>query len=189
MTDTEVSALFCSIYDDFLSDDWLAGKGPLLAHYTSMANSEKIIHEEKILLSNPLFMNDIEEMRFGLNVGHDLIVNKFTPLGGILKNLSKEFLNIYQDFDNNLAINTYVFCLSEHDPKDTDGRLSMWRAYGGNGSGAALIFDLGKIRPNNNSPLLITKVKYASVDERYKWIDKKIRDVESIIKKKRCSFG
>ena len=189
MTDIEVEALFDSIYNAFRSDEWSAGNGPLLAHYTSMANSEKIIREERILLSNPLFMNDIEEMRFGLNVGRDLIVNTFTPLGRIFEELGKEFLKIYQDFDNNLAINTYVFCLSEHDPKDTDGRLSMWRAYGGNGSGAALIFDLGKIRPNNNSPLLITKVKYASVDERYKWIDKKIRDVESIIKKKRCSFG
>ena len=44
-------------------------------------------------------------------------------------------------------IDTYVFCLSEHAKDDTDGLLSMWRGYGGNGNGAAIVFDAGKLRP------------------------------------------
>jgi hypothetical protein len=39
---------------------------PLLAHYTTMSTLEAILKNGELWLSNPLLMNDIEELRFGL---------------------------------------------------------------------------------------------------------------------------
>jgi hypothetical protein len=41
----------------------------LLAHYTSIDVIEKILRSEEIWFSNPLFMNDLDEMRFGMLEG------------------------------------------------------------------------------------------------------------------------
>ena len=38
---------------------------PLLAHYCSIATLEKIVSNQEVWLSNPLFANDFEELRFG----------------------------------------------------------------------------------------------------------------------------
>jgi hypothetical protein len=78
----------------------------------------------------------------------------------------------YQKFDNEHALNLYVFCLSEHDAADNDGLLSMWRGYGGFGSGAALVFNTEFIKePQLQSPIAICKVRYASKDHRIARLD------------------
>ena len=43
-------------------------------------------------------------------------------------------------FDGEPVLDIYVFCLSEHPKKNNDGSLSMRRAYGRHGNGAALVF-------------------------------------------------
>jgi hypothetical protein len=35
----------------------------------------------------------------------------------------------------------FIGCLSEHDPNDDQGRLSMWRAYGSNAGGVCFVFN------------------------------------------------
>ena len=42
---------------------------PLLAHYTSINNFERIIEGEELWFANPLNMNDSEELVFGMNQG------------------------------------------------------------------------------------------------------------------------
>jgi hypothetical protein len=64
------------------------------------------------------------------------------------------------------AFDTYISCLTEHDPKNNDGVLSMWRGYGQHGNGAALVFDSSKVTMVPTSPLLIGKVLYVSDEER-----------------------
>jgi uncharacterized protein YjbI with pentapeptide repeats len=84
--------------------------------------------------------------------------------------IQSAFYSYFQKFDFELALNVYVFCLSEHDPQHPDGRLSMWRAYGGNGDGVALVFKTDFITFNKDSPLLIAKVIYASEEHRIQWL-------------------
>jgi hypothetical protein len=60
---------------------------------------------------------------------------------------------------------SYVFCLSEHAKDDTDGRLSMWRGYGGNGSGAAIVFDTAKIAAREEMSLVIRHVHYGTAQD------------------------
>jgi len=42
---------------------------PLLAHYTSIGALEAILRNNELWFSNPLYMNDLEEVRFGINEG------------------------------------------------------------------------------------------------------------------------
>jgi hypothetical protein len=132
---------------------------------------EKILRSSEIWFSNPLFMNDMQEMRFGLNEGSRIFAKAELQkrAGGTDARaalLQHAFSHYFQYFDNQEAFDTYVFCLSEHDPVNTDGILSMWRGYGQHGSGAALVFDTAKITWVPTSPLIVAPVSYASDADR-----------------------
>ena len=96
-------------------------------------------------------------------------------------NLKSAFNDYYNIFANEHVIDTYVFCLSEHVRDDADGLLSMWRGYGGNGNGAAIVFDSAKLSPQENSPLIIAKVEYGSTEERINWLQKRVTQFAEIL--------
>jgi hypothetical protein len=144
---------------------------PLLAHYTSTAVLEKILIAEEVWFSNPLYMNDWEEMRFGFHEGARLVFDqRFLRDAGETeeraKVLERALGHYFSKFENEGSFDTYVFCLSEHGRDDYDGLLSMWRGYGSHGNGAALVFDVGKIAATPGSPLTLTRVTYASTEKR-----------------------
>jgi hypothetical protein len=116
-------------------------------------------------------MNDLQEMRFGLGQGSRLFSNPelLKKAGGTDARaaiLQHAFSQYFQNFDDQDAFDTYVFCLSEHDKSNTDGLLSMWRGYGQHGTGAALVFDTAKLTLVPESPLIIAKVSYGSDEDR-----------------------
>lgn len=154
-------------------------KKPLLAHYTSIENFENILKNNNIWFSNPLYMNDLEEIRFGVLEGHKLFIsneNLERELSiEIYEKLIENFNHYFNEFSNAHAIDVYAFCLTEHDPeKDDNGKLSMWRGYGGNGSGVAIVFDTKKMGDTPDNPLIIASVEYKSNRERIDWINAKI---------------
>lgn len=116
-------------------------------------------------------MNDWQEMRFGLNEGSQLFldIELLKKAGGSDERaaiLNRAFTHYFQQFDGDGALDVYVFCLSEHDKDDNDGLLSMWRGYGQNGNGVALVFNSASLTMVEISPLLIGQVKYASDKDR-----------------------
>jgi hypothetical protein len=146
MTDQDIMNLFNELLIDFDDLSFLIKHRPLLAHYTSMSVLEKIRKTDEIWFSNPLFMNDLEEVRFGIHQGLRLfqqteIVEKACRSPERANLVRHAFNHYYGKFDAEHALDTYVFCLSEHDPQNVDGLLSMWRGYGGHGNGAALVFN------------------------------------------------
>ena len=62
MTDPEIQALFQPLYDDLRGDDSFPTRRPLLAHYTSVTVLEAILRNNDVWFSNPLFMNDMEDV-------------------------------------------------------------------------------------------------------------------------------
>lgn len=46
---------------------------PLLSHYTTVRAAESIIANNQVWLSNPLFMNDIDELTFGLDAANEIV--------------------------------------------------------------------------------------------------------------------
>lgn len=74
MNDLEIVQAFSPLYDDVKEADQFYVKKPLLAHYTSLSTLEKILKADEIWFSNPLFMNDLEEVKFGVLRGVDLVL-------------------------------------------------------------------------------------------------------------------
>jgi hypothetical protein len=158
---------------------------PLLAHYTSIPVIEAILRNDEIWFSNPLFMNDMDEVHFGFNEGMRLFLEseeiERACTKSSLKKLKENFGFYCADFRNNHVFDTYVFCLSQHTKGNTDGTLSMWRGYGGNGSGAAIVFDSAKMKPNETSPLIMAKVDYQTNEARIEWLKQCIRQFAAIL--------
>ena len=149
--------------------------GKLLAHYTTLSALEGIATSKELWFSHPFVMNDHEEVAFGLNLGTTAVMNDVVLKAALgsrerVTAFIDSFLGYRAHYDQNFLFDTYVFCLSDHDPdNDEDGRLSMWRAYGGDGAGAAIIFDTSKLRSEQSSPLILDEVKYLSSAQRNLW--------------------
>jgi Protein of unknown function (DUF2971) len=186
MSDDEILASFHPLYSDIREADEYYNQKPLLAHYTSLSNLKSILENEEVWLSNPLFMNDFEEVRFGVNEGMKLFLEstEISEAAGSTERhdkLRSSFEHYFDKFANNHVVDVFVFCFSLHDPQDNDGRLSMWRGYGASGNGACLVFDTSKIPRIENSPLIISRVHYASAEERRQWIADRITQFCSIL--------
>ena len=173
MDDEAITKLFSTLWPK--PEDGFPARKPLLAHYTSLSVIESILANNEVWLSNPLVMNDLQEVRFGINQGNEVVFSHLNDgdfvaaCGGVAR--VKLFQNWYSHYNNEFqhdhAFDLYVLCLSEHDEKENeDGLLSMWRGYGGNGTGAAIVLNTAKINAGENAPLIIAPVKYGSDKER-----------------------
>lgn len=176
MTEEEAATAMNPIYADLADAEDFPGTRPLLAHYTSLSNLERILEADELWFSNPLVMNDLEEVRFGILRGSEKFGTSRSieaACGSIdrLAKLRDAYASYFRRFDDDHAFDTYVFCLSRHDPEDDDGMLSMWRGYGGNGTGAAIVFDTEKVPVTEGAPLIIGRVQYATTEQRLQWLD------------------
>jgi len=176
-TDDEILGRFFSpLVEDLKAfEHEFKSKPVLLAHYTSLEAFESIVKNNEIWFSNPLFMNDLEEVKFGIFSG----INAAKTSAAIKKALSpaqyeqfNRHLDAYfQQFEKDHVFDTYVFGASRHDPSDTDGKLSMWRGYGGNAKGVAIVFDTANMNiADEVRPLIVSKVFYGTVEERSKYL-------------------
>lgn len=182
----KIWGLFASLYPSLEEQIAVLRDVPQLAHYTSITVLEKILATNEIWFSNPLFMNDLEEVKFGIVQGTSLLRSSedlLLSLGSDQRRGKFTFAldHYFSIFDAQHAFDTYVFCLSKHNPQQADGRLSMWRGYGGNGRGAAIIFDTTKIALLSDTPLIFSKVNYGSADDRLNWVRKLGKDISGIV--------
>lgn len=187
MNNLDIHSLFQPLFSDIEQSDNFANKRLLLAHYTSLSTLEAILKYDEVWFSNPLFMNDIEEVRFAVVEGARRFVTSQEVFDAAGSDERRKFIRSTFDFHFNKfaekhVLDTYVFCLSLYDPNDVDGLLSMWRGYGSNGDGACLVIDSSKIPTVDESPLIFSKVHYATAQQRTSWIDALISKFCSILK-------
>jgi hypothetical protein len=74
MDEVQIFKMFEPLFADLLEGDPFPADRPLLAHYTSIQALEAMQRSNEIWFSNPLFMNDMEEVRFGINAGANLFL-------------------------------------------------------------------------------------------------------------------
>ncbi|WP_170553380.1 DUF2971 domain-containing protein [Ruegeria atlantica] len=129
-------------------------------HYTSAFAATQIIKNEEVWLRNALVMNDFSEVQHGEMCLAESW--KDEEVGGRLRTLLSELADDLADrlaetFDSHSTertVQSFLMSVSEHGNPDIAeekyGRLSMWRAYGGD-TNVALIF--------NNSPFRSEEVK------------------------------
>lgn len=131
----------------------LAASGRKLAHYTNAHVAHSIISEAEIWMRNVQVMNDFSEVQHGIACmtyarDQGLVGQLFQAVDATHAGLSQEIAELYDGWKTSFLFDTYITCLSEFaaplmpdgtaNPENTYGRLSMWRAYGGD-NGVALI--------------------------------------------------
>ncbi len=180
------------LWKDFDDVSEFPNQTPLLAHYTSIQNFDYIVEGEEIWFSNPLNMNDLDELVFGMNQGATEFRGNEALIEAcgskkIFGKLLHYFNRYFNHFDENHAFDTYISCFSRHDIEDFDGDLSMWRGYGANGNGVAFVIDTEKIAPDEASPLILSSVKYVTKEARLEWIKDKIHSLAELLKEHKKS--
>ena len=125
----------------------LAATGERLVHYTTADGTVKILRSKSLWLRNALVMHDFSEIQHGHNrllhcLGADRRGERFAnALNACAPNIAGEVARLFDSFWYQTRTQTYIACLSEHDAaEDTHGRLSMWRAFGQQSIGIALVF-------------------------------------------------
>jgi hypothetical protein len=187
LSDDAVIGLFQPLYAELLPENSFHIRKPLLAHYTTIEVLEKILRTDELWFSNPLFMNDLEEVRFGVIQGNTLVVNnqeipKACETSERAQLFQHHFARYFDQFANQHVLDTYVFCLSHHDENDNDGLLSMWRGYGANGNGVAIVFDTGQINEAQSSPLIMAQVTYETTEARIAWLNNVVLKFERLLR-------
>ena len=116
-------------------------------HYTSAEVAASIIQNKTIWMRNATTMNDFSEIQYGWDRLVPLYDNQThggrlkTFLDGLHTGFSQELTRRFSSWSAHFRTETYLTSLSEHDAEeDAYGRLSMWRAYGGQ-NGIALVIN------------------------------------------------
>ncbi|MCZ8375278.1 MAG: DUF2971 domain-containing protein [Beijerinckiaceae bacterium] len=140
-------------------------------HYTSAINAISIIRSKRIWMRNVKCMNDFMEIEHGF----DLLVRFFQKDSKTRERFFQSMNAFWPDqvelaFKNfeawlgHIRENTFVACISEHEPsEDRLGRLSMWRAYGNQNIGAALVINSSPFNVIDDVGIISSPVLY--VDE------------------------
>lgn len=182
----QIYKAFSSLWSDFQSEMNFPTERPLLAHYTSIATLECILRNDEVWFSNPLNMNDFEELRFGVIESANAFrlserIERCCGTPERYEALSNIFETKFDQFDSKHALDIYVFCMAKHDDTSNDGVLSMWRGYGENGGGAAIVLDMSKLALVPGSPIIMSKVTYLSSYQRLQWIRNKLDEFATLI--------
>lgn len=133
---------FC--YDRKRTKD-IADRNGLLAHYTTADTAMKIIKGRSLWLRNAAVMNDFSEIEYGKSVMHPVLKSELgarycSALNAIKEDLADHVIRRHFEHREHARETVFTASLSEHEPDDRLGRLSMWRAYGGPVAGVALLF-------------------------------------------------
>lgn len=126
-----------------------AGNGPdevRFAHYTTAEAALNIIRTKRIWMRNTTCMVDYREVQHGFDILRDYFsperIKQFADaLDKSVPGAAVEAINRFDGWwQNNLSLNLFVACVSEHSSKeDVHGRLSMWRAFGSGSTRVAIV--------------------------------------------------
>lgn len=114
------------------------------AHYSSAEAAMKMLSSNEVWMRKASAMNDFREIQYG----RDLLLGAYKSEAGkqlrsaldtIFPGITGEIEELFNGWYPYFEADTYLTCISEHDPsEDRLGRLSMWRAYGG-ATGVAVV--------------------------------------------------
>lgn len=142
--------LFATLYPEMKEKrDAIEGGKKHLVHYTSAENALNIINGQQFWLRNLKCMNDFMEVQHGIGLllrtfhaEESLRRDRLYQLcDKIAEGAAKSAVDEFDRWLPSLPHSIYIGCLSEFDPDDHLGRLSMWRAYGSPGGSVALVMN------------------------------------------------
>lgn len=145
-------------------------EGNRFVYYTTADTATSILKNKQIWMRNTSAMNDYLEVEHGFDCLHaaykEASGNSFNAvLNTCFSGLADELRNFFDGWLPTVRRETYITCLSEHlRSEDQNGRLSMWRAYGGE-TGIALVLK-GDVMFNESNALNVfsSPVAYLTPD-------------------------
>jgi hypothetical protein len=175
-----------TIYDDKSGINYVK-----FVHYTSAEAALSIIKSKSIWMRNATAMVDYREVQHGFTLISNFFRNKekreafVSALDQCALGVAQEAINLFDQHWENIQWNTYVTSISEHSNKeDLHGRLSMWRAFGGNTARVAIIFKVPYLSDSAEAlNLFFSPVAYLTENE----VDDVICEVITNIKNN-CDF-
>lgn len=147
--DTELNEKLIRIFMPLMLEkrDKIRERQGRFVHYTTSDNALQIIRTKRVWMRSSQCMNDFMEVEHGYEMLRSFFsdtTRKTTfcsALNGCSPNIAEESVGLFDSWWPQIRSDTYITCISEHDDdEDTNGRLSMWRAYRQGSLGVALVF-------------------------------------------------
>lgn len=112
-------------------------------HYTNADTAMKFLRNKEVWLRKSSNMNDSMEVEHGFNclaASYRKHKPMFEPdFEALYPGICDKIENYFEDWLPTYRSGTFIACVSEHSEHENQmGRLSMWRAYGGN-AGVAIV--------------------------------------------------
>lgn len=171
MTQEEISAVLDDTFFSWGKDrEREVNPGTKFAHYTSARVAMDIIRargdERCLWLRNAMLMNDFSEIEYGQGLLRLSLTNPQLrdqlkeACGAIHEDVINAFVMLDQEFYA-IKRNTYLLSLALHKGNDLhQGKLSMWRAYGGDANVCILLNPLAFMTPQTAYDVTINPVDY-----------------------------
>ncbi|WP_181313874.1 DUF2971 domain-containing protein [Phreatobacter cathodiphilus] len=156
--------------------------GRKLVHYTSAANALNIIRNRRVWMRSIYAMNDFREIEHGFDLLNESLTAKkdelFAALDECSVGVGKMTVDLFNSHLPAIRRGTYVACMSEHLPEEDGlGRLSMWRAYGSQIAGTALVINADPMYIEDDIGLMSNPVQYFSQKEAKDEIEEVISNI------------
>jgi hypothetical protein len=175
---TEVDAQ--KVLEDTFFTYWKPLRGQLsaettLAHYTTAETAMSIIsaapEDRSIWLRNATEMNDFSEVEYGQRclttaLRDDAVCDALkNACNAVHPELLQKAAAAMDAEVQRIKSETYLFSLSVHSGEELEGgRLSMWRAYGGNNSVCLLFDPTPFVTPQRAYSVFVSPMSYEGVD-------------------------
>jgi len=155
-------------------------------HYTSAEAALKIIKQKRIWMRNVTAMSDYSEVQHGRRLYAKLLGNPVNAkpfieaLDRISPGTAREAVGLFDSRWNDISFNTFITSVSEHDEsEDVHGRLSMWRAFGGQTARVALVFTVRRSLLNAGVlSLVFSPVAYLTEPELTQHFEEIVRGID-----------
>ena len=166
-----------------------SGKKPAarFVHYTSAESALKIIESKRVWMRNTTCMSDYREVQHGFEMLQKFFVDEarkgqfYAALDAVSPNIAEEAVGLFNQWWANIRFSTYIASISEHDhTEDLHGRLSMWRAFGGNTARVAIVLGLPWFSPGSEAlNLMFSPVAYLREEEAHAVIATVIENIRA----------
>jgi hypothetical protein len=166
------------------------------AHYTSADAALSIINSTRLWMRNASCMSDYREVQHGFDILQKYFSDKdksarfSAALDACAPGVAQEAIDLFDQWwghpQVSTRLNTYITSISLHAAhEDRHGRLSMWRAFGGqNTSRVAFVFSIPKISGAEDAlNLLFSPVAYLTGDQVYGVIEEIVSNIGA-----KCEF-
>jgi len=144
-------------------------------HYTSAEAALQIIKSKRIWMRNTNCMVDYSEVRRGYSFffkffsdknNKEMFIRAFEECAS---GIAQEAIGLFDQWWKDISLNTYIAAVSEHDvEEDSHGRLSMWRAFGGNVARVAIVINVPYLSEGSRAlNLIFSPVAYLKEEQVY----------------------